>query len=100
MDYRERLYFGHSWTNISYMLVSPLLHFFLAHVCMYVSLCMFMLDALLVTLCNPLYYNNGFIVGSIDMGQLKSMHEYMLSEEEIHEWRNQKIKKYLKNYIR
>ena len=39
------------------MLVSQLIHLFISHVFMYVYLFMFMLDALLLTLCNPSYYN-------------------------------------------
>ena len=51
-----------------------------------------MLNALPVTLCNPSNHNIGFVVCSTKPRQLKSIHAYMLSEEEIVEWLNKKLK--------
>ena len=59
-----------------------------------------MLNTLLVTLCNHSYYKIGSIYSSIDLGKLKVVHAEMLSEEKIHEWWNQKIENYLKNYAK
>lgn len=51
---------------------------------------------LLVTSCNPTHYNIGSFIGSIELGQMKNVYAYMLSDEGIHEWWSTKIENYIK----